>query len=67
MFELDSHGVKHKDVREKLDLFLYKMIKRDISESRAMTGNSKKMKKIVNDICEDYGFKTSEEFINSYC
>ena len=55
--EIDLHGVKHADVKRVLDLFFWEMIRRNIRSFNVITGFSQKMKNIVIEVSDEYGFK----------
>jgi len=57
--ELDLHNVRHQDVQTKLDKFLGEHMMKGSNEVRIVTGNSDKMKKVVEGVLNDYGL-TSE-------
>jgi len=59
--KLDLHGTYHNDVRKKVDDFLWECMNKDLLiEADIVTGNSKRMKEIVVDIIEEYGFNYIE-------
>lgn len=60
--ELDLHGVKHQDVGSLLDSFIWENMKRKTSYIKIITGNSSKMKEIVYEIVEEYGFTISDDY-----
>lgn len=62
---LDLHGAKHQDVPRLLDSFLWEQMQTKTTEVRIVTGNSHKMKNIVEDVLFDYDFPCEEEFGNS--
>ncbi len=62
---LDLHGVKHEDVGALLDKFIWDNMQRKSSGISVITGNSPEMKRIVNDIVNEYGFVVVEAFGNS--
>lgn len=64
MKSIDLHGTKHGDVQRILDNFFWEMIQKNIKQFRVITGFSDKMKSIVKEICDDYGFTTEVEFHN---
>lgn len=64
MRSIDLHGVKHADVQRKLDSFFWEMMQKNVTEFRVITGFSDKMKSIVKETCNEYGFKVEEEFYN---
>ena len=62
--KLDLHGIRHEDVRRKLDVFLWDSMQRKIRNVEVITGHSYKMKEIVSEVCQEYGFEVSEGIIN---
>lgn len=64
MKSIDLHGVKHADVQRKLDKFFWQMIQENRKEFKVITGFSDKMKSIVRNVCNDYGFIYNEEIYN---
>lgn len=63
--ELDLHGTKHNDVFRKVDQFVGSHIQKGTREVFVVTGYSKEMKKIVNDVLSDYGLTSKEEWGNN--
>ena len=63
--ELDLHGIKHNDVFRKVDQFIGGHIQRGTREVFIVTGYSKEMKGIVNDVLSDYGATSKEEWGNN--
>jgi DNA-nicking Smr family endonuclease len=61
MKSIDLHGVKHSDVSKVLDSFFWEMIKKNVSYFQVITGNSEKMKNIVIELCDEYGFEAEED------
>jgi DNA-nicking Smr family endonuclease len=53
---LDLHGVKHKDVPDIVDAFVWDCIKMNIQQANIITGNSTVMKDLVCNTLMDYGF-----------
>ncbi len=53
--ELDLHNIRHQDVQTKLDKFLGEHMMKGSNEVRVVTGDSDKMKKVVDGILKDYG------------
>ena len=64
MIELDLHGTKHNDVFRKVDQFIGYHIQRGTGVVYVVTGYSPEMKKIVNEVLEDYGATSKDEFGN---
>jgi len=65
MYELDLHGVKHADVYSEVDRFIYKQQQRQAKEVTIQTGNSERMKQLVNECLADYGMKGKESMLNN--
>ena len=65
MNEIDLHGVKHENVQSMLDRFLWDNMQRKSTYVSIITGNSNEMKKIVNEIITEYGYKTEQSLTNS--
>jgi hypothetical protein len=65
MKSIDLHGVKHNDAQKVLDSFFWEMITKNVGHFQVITGNSDKMKQIVYELCEEYGFEIDEELNNS--
>lgn len=65
MNSIDLHGVKHEDVGKLLDSFLWENMQKNVKGIRIITGNSSEMKRIVNEIIEEYGFVAVEEYFNT--
>jgi len=63
--ELDLHGVKHENVGQLLDSFIWQHMQRKTSAIKIITGNSPEMKRIVTDIVREYGFIANEGFGNT--
>ena len=64
--KLDLHGIKHQNVQQELDQFFWKMMNnKKIEYVHVITGQSTKMKSIVYDVCNEYNFKTTEDYYNS--
>lgn len=53
--EIDLHNIRHQDVQTKLDKFLGEHMMKGSNEVRVVTGDSDKMKKVVDGILKDYG------------
>ena len=56
MTEVDLHGFKHEEVKEKLSNLLILHYNMGNLPIRVITGNSDKMKQIVKQVCEKYEF-----------
>lgn len=65
MKSIDLHGVKHSDVQRVLDSFFWEMMTKNVGHFQVITGNSDKMKELVYEMCEEYGFEVDEEVNNS--
>lgn len=63
--EIDLHYTRHQDVQTKLDKFLGEHMMRGTNEVRVVTGNSDPMKKLVNNILEDYGLTSEPSPVNN--
>lgn len=57
---LDLHGVKHKDVQNVVDAFIWDCIKCEIPQGEIITGNSTEMKIIVKNLLMDYGLEPNK-------
>tara|TARA_Y100000389_G_scaffold131065_1_gene128512 strand:+ start:468 stop:683 length:216 start_codon:yes stop_codon:yes gene_type:complete len=53
--KIDLHNIRHQDVQTKLDKFLGEHMMKGSNEVRVVTGDSDKMKKVVDGILKDYG------------
>lgn len=70
MEKIDLHGIKHEDVMEAMDDFLWEMMQKyrwTTLEAEVITGISDKMKSIVKDVCKDYNFKVLDHPTNIGC
>lgn len=67
MKSIDLHGIKHEDVKRKLDVFFWEEIQRKTSIVEIITGFSDRMKEIVFETSEEYGFKAEESLGNGGC
>jgi len=65
MATLDLHGTKHADVFRKVDRFIGEHIQRGTYEVEIITGFSKPMKKLVEDVLNDYGLTAEESWMNA--
>lgn len=63
--EIDLHGVKHENVGSLLDKTIWEGMNKNYSTIRIITGNSREMKRIVNEIADEYGFMVNDEWGNS--
>jgi len=64
MNKIDLHGVKHENVPRELDHFFWQMMQKKVGTVEVVTGISQRMKEIVKETCDDYGFKVSEISFN---
>ena len=55
MNKLDLHGVRHGDVQQEVDHFLFE--NNDRLPLQIVTGNSGRMKEIVIEVLNDYDYK----------
>ena len=62
--ELDLHGIKHSDVFQTVDKFIGDHIQRGTREVSIITGFSKNMKNIVNEVLSDYGATSEDAWMN---
>ena len=65
MNRLDLHGVKHQEVQNLLDSFIWENMNKKSDYIEIITGNSDQMKKIVKTVLSEYGMEASEEVINN--
>jgi DNA-nicking Smr family endonuclease len=63
--ELDLHGTKHADAFRKVDHFIGQHIQMGTREVFIVTGHSKGMKDVVNDVLNDYSLDSEEEWGNN--
>ena len=66
--KLDLHGKYHQDVFREVDKFIWNCVKRNLPEFDIITGNSDRMKSIVIDVIQDYGFhyRIGDDFNSGY-
>ena len=62
--KIDLHGIKHQEVQRKLDFFLGKHMMGNRDYVTIVTGNSKRMRDVVNKVLEDYGLVGEPMFLN---
>ncbi len=62
---LDLHGVKHINVFRNVDQFIGHHIQRGTKEVEIVTGYSKEMKRIVENVLIDYGVSSKEAWMNT--
>ena len=65
MTSIDLHGVKHEEVLDLLDKFIWENMKKNSDSIMVITGNSEGMKKIVQDIANDHGTQAEQSFTNT--
>ena len=63
-WQLDLHGVKHKDVFSKVDSFIGEHILRGTYCVEIITGRSKDMKHLVKKVLSDYELFSEETLLN---
>lgn len=54
---LDLHGIRHQDVQQLLDSFIWINMERGEATATVITGNSPVMKQIVKAVTDEYGFR----------
>lgn len=52
--ELDLHGVRHRDVRRNMDMFLGDALLSGVDQAFIITGNSSDMKMKVHEVLSEY-------------
>jgi DNA-nicking Smr family endonuclease len=57
MCKLDLHGVRHGEVREELINFIEGLFRSFEGEVEVVTGHSPKMRAIVMEVLEEYGYE----------
>jgi hypothetical protein len=62
--KLDLHGIKHEDVKRKLDVFFWECMQKNKKHVEVITGMSDKMKEIVISVSSEYNFKVDNFNIN---
>lgn len=60
--KLDLHGLKHSEVPDVLDSFVWDCIKLGVDQAEIITGNSTEMKTIVKNVLMDYGLEPCKFF-----
>ena len=60
MNKIDLHGIKHENVKRELDQFFWQMMQKKVGTIEVVTGISTRMREIVKETCDEYGFKVSE-------
>lgn len=63
--KIDLHNIRHQDVQTKLDKFLGEHMMKGTNEIRIVTGNSDNMKKVVDDVLNDYGLTSQPSPLNN--
>ena len=63
--ELDLHNVRHMEVQSFMDKFLGEHMMKGTNEIRIVTGNSDNMKKVVDDVLNDYGLTSQTSPLNN--
>lgn len=64
MDSLDLHGIRHLDVPNKIDQFLWESMKKNKKEVHIITGHSQIMKNLVRNTLYDYNMNYEVDFIN---
>ena len=64
MSKLDLHGIRHHEVPRKVDVFLGEHLQKGTNEVTIITGHSDHMKKIVDEVLEDYGLTSEYGFLS---
>ena len=64
MSKLDLHGIRHHEVPRKVDVFLSEHLQKGTNEVTIITGHSDHMKKIVDEVLEDYGLTSEYGFLS---
>jgi len=64
MSKLDLHGIRHREVPRKVDVFLSEHLQKGTNEVTIITGHSDNMKKIVDEVLEDYGLTSEYGFLS---
>jgi|TARA_R110000782_G_scaffold144871_4_gene237725 DNA-nicking Smr family endonuclease len=62
--KLDLHGVKHQDVTEKLDTFIWEAMQVNVDQVEIITGKSFEMQKIVKHCLSEYGLTSNDDFFS---
>lgn len=62
---LDLHRLRHHEVPRKIDQFIGDHMLRGTRSVQIITGNSDKMKQIVNETLNDYQLTSTTEFNNN--
>ena len=64
-YKLDLHGTFYKDVSTKVDRFINKCIVEKALEVEIITGNSDRMKELVNEVLLEYNLKSETPIYNN--
>ena len=62
---LDLHSIKHEDVQQIVDAFIYKHMKKKTTRVYVITGNSEPMKSIVSKVATEHGLTAVENMFHS--
>ena len=62
---LDLHGIRHKDVFNKIDKFIGEHLMGSTNQVFIITGHSKEMKILVGRVLDDYELYSQESVLNS--
>ena len=62
---LDLHGIKHKEVFNKVDKFIGEHLMKGTPSVVIITGHSITMKKLVSKVLDDYEMYSQESILNS--
>ena len=65
MAEIDLHGVKHEQVSNLLDRFIWDSMRRGLTSIDIITGNSEAMKTIVKDVLGEYELVAENSITNT--
>ena len=65
MAEIDLHGVKHEQVSNLLDRFIWDAMRRGLTSIDIITGNSEAMKTIVKDVLSEYELVAENSITNT--
>lgn len=62
--KIDLHGIRHHEVQNLLDKFLTKHLYQGTKEIYIITGNSDKMKDVVDSVLSDYNLSSEYSFLS---
>ncbi len=65
MKTIDLHGVKHEEVPQLLDYFIWECMRYKITSADIITGNSAEMKRIVRETIDAYGCTAEDSLTNN--